>query len=133
MLWSGIAELYGMVTVKDLQNCFPKMLHHFTILPPKHKNSNFSASVLTLVIIVLSTVIVLLGMKWYLIVILICISLISKEGTSLVAQTVKRLPTMRETWVGRIPWRRKWQPTPVLLPAESHGWRSLVGYSPWGH
>ena len=29
-------------------------------------------------------------------------------------------------------WRRKWQPTPVLLPGESHGWRSLVGYSPWG-
>ena len=28
--------------------------------------------------------------------------------------------------------RRKWQPTPVLLPGESHGWRSLVGYSPWG-
>ena len=30
------------------------------------------------------------------------------------------------------PWRRKWQPTPVLLPEESHGGRSLVGYSPWG-
>ena len=29
--------------------------------------------------------------------------------------------------------RRKWQPTPVLLPGKSHGWRSLVGYSPWGH
>ena len=30
-------------------------------------------------------------------------------------------------------WIRKWQPTPVLLPGQSHGWRSLVGYSPWGH
>ena len=30
------------------------------------------------------------------------------------------------------PWRRKWQPTPVFLPGESHGQRSLVGYSPWG-
>ena len=29
-------------------------------------------------------------------------------------------------------WRRKWQPTPVLLPGKFHGWRSLVGYSPWG-
>ena len=29
-------------------------------------------------------------------------------------------------------WRRKWQPTPVLLPRKFHGWRSLVGYSPWG-
>ena len=30
-------------------------------------------------------------------------------------------------------WRSKWQPTPVLLPGKLHGWRSLVGYSPWGH
>jgi len=29
-------------------------------------------------------------------------------------------------------WRRKWQPTPVFLPGKFHGWRSLVGYSPWG-
>ena len=29
-------------------------------------------------------------------------------------------------------WRRRWHPTPVLLPGKSHGWRSLVGYSPWG-
>ena len=36
-------------------------------------------------------------------------------------------------WVGKIPWRRAWQPTPVFLPGESHGQRSLAGYSPWGH
>ena len=36
-----------------------------------------------------------------------------------------------DPWVGKIPWRRKWQPTPVLLPGKSHG-RGLVGYSPWG-
>ena len=34
-------------------------------------------------------------------------------------------------WVGKIPWRRAWQPTPVFLPGESHGQRSLTGYSPW--
>ena len=34
--------------------------------------------------------------------------------------------------VRKIPWRRQWQPTPVLLPGKSHGWRSLVGYSPCG-
>ena len=34
--------------------------------------------------------------------------------------------------LGRSPGRRKWQPTPVLLPKKSHGQRSLVGYSPWG-
>ena len=37
------------------------------------------------------------------------------------------------SWVGKIPWRRKWQPTPVLLPGKFHGPRSLAGYSPWGH
>ena len=34
--------------------------------------------------------------------------------------------------VGRIPWRRKWLPTPLVLPGKSHGQRSLAGYSPWG-
>ena len=37
-----------------------------------------------------------------------------------------------DPWVGKIHWRRKWQPTPVFLPGKSHGQRSLVGYSPWG-
>ena len=80
----------------------------------------------------------------------------------MVAQTVKRLPTMRETWVQSLGWedllekgiathssilaspwppkhglkeifrRRWWKPTPVLLPGKSHGRRSLVGCSPWG-
>ena len=36
-------------------------------------------------------------------------------------------------WVGKIPWRRAWKPTPVFLPGKFHGQRSLVGYSPWGH
>ena len=34
--------------------------------------------------------------------------------------------------LGRFPWRRKWQPTPVFLPGELHGQKSLAGYSPWG-
>ena len=37
------------------------------------------------------------------------------------------------SWVVKIPWRRAWQPTPVFLPGESHGQRSLARYSPWGH
>ena len=36
-------------------------------------------------------------------------------------------------WVGKTPWRRQWQPTPVFLPGEFHGLRSLGVYSPWGH
>ena len=53
-----------------------------------------------------------------------------------VAWTVKNLPAMQETgfdpWVRKILWRGKWLPTPVFLLEESHGQRSLVGYSPWG-
>ena len=37
-----------------------------------------------------------------------------------------------DPWVRKIPWRRAWLPTPVLLPGESHGQRSLEGYSLWG-
>ena len=52
---------------------------------------------------------------------------------------VKNLAAMQETfrrhefnpWVGKMSWRRKWQPIPVFLPRESHGQRSLVDYSPW--
>ena len=43
------------------------------------------------------------------------------------AQLVKNPPAMQETWVGKIPWRRKWLPTPVSLPGEFHGL-----YSSWG-
>ena len=50
---------------------------------------------------------------------------------------VKNPPAIQETQVQSLgqedPWRRAWQPTPVFLPGESHGERSLVVYSPWGH
>ena len=81
-----------------------------------------------------------------------------RERASLMAQMVKNLPTMLETWVRslgqedpllqgifltqrpgfdlwvrKIPWRREWLPTPVFLPGESHGQRGLEGYSPQFH
>ena len=37
-----------------------------------------------------------------------------------------------DPWVRKIPWRMAWQPTPVFFPGESHGQRSLAGYSLWG-
>ena len=58
------------------------------------------------------------------------------------AQQVKNTPAMQETkeirhrfnpWVKKIPWRRRWQPTPVFLPEKSHGKGSLMGYNPKGH
>ena len=52
-------------------------------------------------------------------------------------QMVKNLPAMKETWVRSLGWEdpleREGQPTPVFLPGEFHGQRSLAGYSPWGH
>ena len=52
------------------------------------------------------------------------------------AQMVKNLPAMQETWVQSLGvedlLERKWQPTPVFLPGESHGQRILAAYSPWG-
>ena len=47
---------------------------------------------------------------------------------------VKNLPAMRVPQVRpwELPWRREWLPTPVFLPGEFHGQRSLAGYSPWG-
>ena len=53
---------------------------------------------------------------------------------SLVAQVVKDLPAMQETWVQPLGWeeplQKEWQPTPVLLPEQFHGQRHLVSYSP---
>ena len=63
-------------------------------------------------------------------------ALTSSLVASLMAQMVTNLLAMQETrskfWVGKIPWRREWQPTPVFLPGETRGQRSLAGYSPWG-
>ena len=64
----------------------------------------------------------------------------SPGKASQVAQWVNSLLAMQEMQetrvqarVRKIPWRRAWKPTPVFLPGESHGQRSLVGYSPQGH
>ena len=54
-------------------------------------------------------------------------------GASLVAKTVKNLSACNAgDPVGKILWRREWLPTPVLLPGEFHGQKSLAGYRPWG-
>ena len=62
------------------------------------------------------------------------IAVLQTSWASLVAQTVKNSPEKRpgfSPWLGRIPWRREWQPTPVFLPGAFHGQRSLMCYSPW--
>ena len=63
---------------------------------------------------------------------IVAISALSTTRASLVAQMLKCVPGMEcrrpgfDPCIVKIPWRRKWQPTPVLLPGESHGGRSLV-------
>ena len=58
-------------------------------------------------------------------------------GELLVAQTVKNFPQygrpVFSPWVGKISWRREWLFTPVFLPGDFHGQRSLVGYGAWDH
>ena len=56
------------------------------------------------------------------------------SGGSVVKNTPANAKRCRfDPWVGKTPWRRKLQPSPVFLPGKSHGQRSLAGYCPWGH
>ena len=55
------------------------------------------------------------------------------SGGSVVKNPPAKQKTQVQTLGREIPWRRKWQPSPVFLPGEFHGQRSLAGYSPWGH
>ena len=59
----------------------------------------------------------------------------TKMGASLVAQTVKCLPAVQETWIRSLGWEDPLEKEMAtqLLPGKFHGLRSLVGYSPWGH
>ena len=58
------------------------------------------------------------------------------DGTSLIAQMVKSLSAIQETWVRslgqEVSLEKEMATTPVFLSGKSHGWRSLVGYIPWG-
>ena len=67
----------------------------------------------------------------------ILVHMVTSLVGSLVAQMVKNLLAMQETWVRSLGWedpqRREWLSTPVFLPGESHGQRSLASYSQWGH
>ena len=89
-----------------------------------HKHSCFSTSwlifTLTLAVFLFFFIVAVLfgGFPWW----------FRWEGIHLQCQRPEFDPCF-----GKIPWRRAWQPTPVFLPGESHGQRSLAAYSPWGH
>ena len=54
------------------------------------------------------------------------------SGKELECQCSRRKRHKFDPWVGKIPWRRKWQPAPVFFPGKLRGQRSLQGYGPWG-
>ena len=60
-------------------------------------------------------------------------SLLTTSGKEPACQCRRHKRHQFNPWVGKIPWNKKRQPTPVFLPGKSHVWRSLAGYSPWGH
>ena len=60
-----------------------------------------------------------------------CPSTSGSSGKEFACQCGRRKIRGSDSWVGEIPWRKEWLPTPVFWLGKSHGQRSLVGYSPW--
>ena len=58
---------------------------------------------------------------------------VGKENACNIGDRLQYRRPRFDPWVGKIPWRKKWQTTPVFLPGEAHGQKSLAGYSLWGH
>ena len=62
-----------------------------------------------------------------------CLFRLHWPGKKPIYQSMRHKRQGFDPWMGKIPWWRAWQPTPVFLPGESHGQKSLAGYSPQGH
>ena len=97
--------------------CFSKQLYYFTFLSAVCEGSNFS-----------------MPFTMHFGVSFLNIAILPRRlsGKEPVCQCRRCKRCRFNPWVGKIPWSRKWQPTPVFLPGRFHGQRSLVGYSPWG-
>ena len=66
------------------------------------------------------------------VILLICWDSCGATRKELTCQCRRHKRSEFEPWVGKISWRRMWQPIPVFSPGESHGQRKLGGYNPWG-
>ena len=69
--------------------------------------------------------------KYFLIELCILVSQVARVVNNLPANVGDKKHGF-DPWVGKIPWRKTWEPTPVFLPGESHGQGSLMSYVPWG-
>ena len=84
-------------------------------------NSLFLNQVITLgFVLICRSLLHILGFAWWL------------SGQNVCQQWKRHRRCMFHLWMGKVPWRREWQPTPVFLPEKSHGQSNLVGYSPKG-
>ena len=91
---------------------FSQQLHHLTFPPSMYSGSSFSIASPALVIFLFFFLI--------------------RPGGPSGRESACNVGGLVDPWVGKIPWRRERLPTPVFLPGESQGQRSLAGYHPWG-
>ena len=127
-MYKAVLSYYKVNTVKLLSRSRNRTLHHHMSQssPPHHDLSLKVATILTNwstlpCLIVLSPMYISHGFSG------------GTSGKESTCQYRRRKICKFDPWVGKIPWRRKRQPTPVFLPGKFHGQRSLTGYSPWSH
>ena len=116
----SLALLQGILATQESNTRSPKLQADSLPAEPRGKPKNTGVSSLSLlqwIFLIHGEVFILRGFP---------------DGSVVKEFTCKGRRRIFHPWVGKIPWRREWQSTPVFLPGESHGQRSLVGYSPWG-
>ena len=131
-VWTHVHSALGCITRSGISGSYGNSI--FTLLR-NHKTvfqSNYTSYIPTCNV---------QGFQLLHIPLLICflpiIDILADMRASFVAQLVKNLPAIQETWVRSLGWEDPLEkgvaPTLVFLPGEFHGHRSLAGYSPWGH
>ena len=117
IVWSKPHSLWRRKMDTNLSDCPGSYSHLITSEVKNHNSHSISCLIFKTSYLIFKTIL-WIGLTWWLRWWRICPQC-KKPGFNL--------------WVGKIPRRMKWLPTPVFLPGEFHGQRSLVGYSPWGH
>ena len=131
-LWPNNIPLYGWMTLCLSHLCLSHLLYDFHLLAIMN---NTVMNICGQVFMWINMLSFLLGLYLGIKLLYHMVTLGFSGGTSgkeLSFQFRRCKKTWFDPWVGKTPRRRAWQPTPVFLPGESHGQRSLAHYSPWG-